>query len=214
MKDFKIRVENDEQFNEIVELFKALGVTGSVPRGVKFLLSYEYESSNTLTWGNNADEFILSKNKEITLPKLRDLVILHRNHVNDATHAGKEDDTKWFVSRDDEYYEYGRATLGAIGWVKSSKYLFDESNAQPIQKEEKETQPELTQKDYVNKYMDGENVQYFSDCFEGWISLDSIDLVVIRDGNLQLRIAPKTILIDGNYCTKEEALKVIEEYFA
>lgn len=212
MKDFKICVENKEQFDEILELCTKVGINSDVPRGTNFI--FLHENSRTLDWSNNSATFIQDGNKHITLSELRkyhDQIVLSRNDVNDATHVDCENDA-WFVSSDEKYYWF---VPKRRVWREKTKEFADHYNAQPIQKEEKETQPELNWQYWLNRWMNLKDDEVDVNCFiDGkWKSLSLVMLASIKNIT-GFCIVPKTINIEGQDYTKEEALKLIEEYFA
>ena len=88
MNNYKIKVNNEAESREAQDLFEQLGFTwaGDHPENGDWY-SHLYAENSTCcylspyVWGGLADRF-----KEITLPQLRDIVVLHRNDVKDATH--------------------------------------------------------------------------------------------------------------------------------
>ena len=91
---YKIRVNNKAESKEAQELLFELGYYWAYRSiGKKFF----YEESDVFLFANvdgvigaegigNADFFNSNSAKEITIPQLKDLVVLHRNDVKDATH--------------------------------------------------------------------------------------------------------------------------------
>lgn len=76
--------------------------------------------------------------KEITLPELRDLVVLKRNSIEDATHKGSITDNVYYVSSDEEVYRFESSA-----WCFSTVIVAD---LKPIEKPMKE---------YLDKQQDG-----------------------------------------------------------
>ena len=84
MEQFKIRVNNEAESKEAQELFFALGAKcAEVENNHE---SIQLWGDATITSHSKHDEVDDYCFKEITLPKLRDIVVLHRNDVKDATH--------------------------------------------------------------------------------------------------------------------------------
>ena len=105
MKDLKIRVNSEAESKEAQELFFELGYTWSGDS--KDIFDFDMPEY-IVNWNNGyitvGDDF--DKNRqEITLPELRDLVVLKRNSIDDATHEDKNDpefkyrliDNNWYV---------------------------------------------------------------------------------------------------------------------
>lgn len=94
--NYKIRVNNEAESKEAQELLFELGYYWAYRSiGKKFF----YEERDIFLFANvdgvistctggieNTDFFNSNSAKEITLPQLRDIVVLHRNDVKDATH--------------------------------------------------------------------------------------------------------------------------------
>ena len=88
MDNYKIKVNDEAESKEAQDLFFELGCEW---RDSKKDISnldavYIYAVDEILTFGFNEFNFRGSANTELTLPQLRDLVVLHRNDVKDATH--------------------------------------------------------------------------------------------------------------------------------
>ena len=93
MKDFKIEVKNQEESKEAQELLFELGYEWMGLRGPRYLemhIGFKYLTAyfnrKRLAQGELGDA-----DKEITLPQLRDMAVLHRNDVVDATHECRTD---------------------------------------------------------------------------------------------------------------------------
>lgn len=96
MENLKIRVENEAESKYAQELFFELGYKWNHLEGYLDLIKYP----NIIRWHNTGEitqsiesDILYKECKEITLPELRDMVVLKRNDVGDATHTdpnGKE----------------------------------------------------------------------------------------------------------------------------
>ena len=94
LSKYKMRVDSKAESKEAQELLFELGYYWAYRNiGKKFF----YEESDVFLFANvngvigtegieKTDFFNSNSAKEITLPQLRDLVVLHRNDVKDATH--------------------------------------------------------------------------------------------------------------------------------
>ena len=136
MKDLKIRVNSEAESKEAQELFFELGYTW---RGdSKDIFDFDMPEY-IVNWNNGyitvGDDF--DKNRqEITLPELRDLVVLNRNSIDDATHEDKNDREFKYRLIDNNWYVI---TEGNPVWRKDSIDLNESSLfIKPIEKPMKE----------------------------------------------------------------------------
>lgn len=149
MESLKVRVENEVESIEVQDLFFELGAK---PRSVLknwknedykvawFALGQSGELHNEVVFRDNDSGISCSPMfKEITLPQLRDLVVLKRNDVGDATHVGKSES---------EYY-IGDKSYFWDGAKWEQRDFYDLSKLKPI--EEKE----MKQQEYLVKNADG-----------------------------------------------------------
>lgn len=131
MDNYKIKVKDEADSKEAQELFFALGVTR--PDGtaniyhsptvfgllvVDGLLNYVFADS----------VFYDSKSKELTLPQLRDLVVLKRNDINDATHT--DGNRKAFLDSAGEYHYW---CFHKNEWIDSKYIAYLIQYLKPIQ---------------------------------------------------------------------------------
>ncbi|EPH2435569.1 hypothetical protein PL734_003628, partial [Acinetobacter baumannii] len=105
MDNYKIKVKDEAESKEAQELLKQLGFQeeGFTGIGLPCYLA---------TWnGGYADYYFGSlsegrKREELTLPQLRDLVVLKRNDVKDATHNNFRTNTPYLKQGENEYYMF------------------------------------------------------------------------------------------------------------
>ena len=102
MENYKVKVNSEAESKEAQELFiqlgykePAQGLFGGV--GIK---SIQARDDMDLTWGNDHGG-ISSEFKEITLPQLKDMVVLKRNNPKDSTHY-RGDGKEYFQTHDKE----------------------------------------------------------------------------------------------------------------
>lgn len=135
--------------------------------------------------------------KEITLPKLRDIVVLKRNDVSDATHVQKNDKSnKYYVG--DSVYNFNGV------WVKTTISKSDISGClKSISNKDKE----MTWQDALRAVADGKEVEVKN---ISWFDINDLKLGQIKKGK-EFRIKPQTIHIDGGDYTKEDLLKIAGE---
>lgn len=97
MDNYKIKVNGSTEFKEVRKLLEQLGFewVGSFPECSDWF-SHLYTRGGKCSYlpiqmWNELEDSI----KELTLPQLRDLVVLKRNDVKDATHIDPEDGLKY-----------------------------------------------------------------------------------------------------------------------
>lgn len=133
MENLKIFVANEAENKEAQELFFDLGYYWAYKNlGKKLLLSKKdvylfAESNGILGTGNKENESFFNdwRGKEITLQELRDMVVLKRNDVADATHEDYSGLKHLLLT-------HTRHVWGDNMWLISSA---DFSKLKPIQKE-------------------------------------------------------------------------------
>ena len=80
MENYKVKVNNWDESKEVQELYIALGATGSVRQITSKWVCLYYKQITFYDLLPNVDF------KQVTIQHLRDLVVLKRNSVDDATH--------------------------------------------------------------------------------------------------------------------------------
>ncbi len=181
------------------ELFFALGNSFTAPTNYdvnSYLFIFSY-SCGKLTHSNDVSNFNNSENQEITLPQLRDLVVLKRDDVGDATHTYKDDyKEKYYIGNsvykwEDSYWEAVSLNETYIsGWLK------------PITNDK-----EMTWQDALRAVADGKEVVFNN----GFVSSDMSSYLKGHFLNCSFSLKPQTIYIDGGDYTKEELLKIAGE---
>ncbi|QJF31682.1 hypothetical protein HIN86_15585 [Acinetobacter baumannii] len=120
MDNYKIKVNDEAESKEAQELFFELGYSwlgcGKYYNRIgnyTFITAYPDEMLLRMGWGGDTD-------KELPLPQLRDLVVLKRNDVKDATHRDKQQNSIYLTSDKVIYYWQGEWCKSAIN--KSNDY--------------------------------------------------------------------------------------------
>jgi hypothetical protein len=111
MENLKVKANNKSESKEAQDLFSDLGFTNS--GALRYGEGHVYVFADT-----NINRFYNATNqnvKEITLQKLKDLVVLKRNSIDDATHY--YDDSKYYLT-DSEFYQYSENK-----WVNIDEYV-------------------------------------------------------------------------------------------
>ncbi|HGW3602051.1 TPA: hypothetical protein ACNIBD_003770 [Acinetobacter nosocomialis] len=137
-------------------------------------------------WGGDTD-------KELTLPQLRDLVVLKRNDVKDATHRDKRDESIYLTSDKVIYYWQGEWCKSAIN--KSNDYEnYIANSLTPI------TQPQapalISGADVLRALADGKEVEGFSEENEEWIPIVYFSVQEVVNGLYKFRLKPQTIKVE------------------
>lgn len=196
MDNYKIKVKDEAESKEAQELLKHLGFheEGFTDLGLPCYLA---------TWdGGYADYYIDSlsegrKREELTLPQLRDLVVLKRNDVKDVTHRDKRDESIYLTSDKVIYYWQGEWCKSAIN--KSNDYEnYIANSLTPI------TQPQdpslISGAEALRALADGKEVE-FKDGTGKWENIKyhmNLDLSMFLTAPewMIFRLKPQTIKVD------------------
>lgn len=204
MQNYKIEVADEAESKEVQELLFALGCYWyNLGKEVNYLKNkfLFVNGIKQISRHNDDDIFFQSDNQEITLPQLHDLVVLHRNDVNDATHEVIGNNDPLFMTSDGELY-YFHVTLEK--WQKHGSTATDvilSDYARPIKE-----QPQMTWQDALRAVADGKGVEVKN---ISWFNAENLKLEQIKQGK-EFRIAPQRKTLNGNF-TKEELLKIAGE---
>lgn len=193
MESYKIRVNNEAESKEAQELFFELGYSWpSTGKNVQsqffFLIAY---SDGDLNW-NTRSQFGTDDSKELTLPQLRDLVVLKRNDVKDTTHRDKRDESIYLTSDKVIYYWQGEWCKSAIN--KSNDYEnYIANSLTPI------TQPQdpalISGAEALRALADGKEVEFKHDT-QGWVPCLGLNIERVLGGWHQMRLKPQTIKLE------------------
>ena len=200
MKEYKIRVANEDESKEVQGLLFELGYkwnTGGKEYTflkLPFLSTWE---SGTIKCGVHEQSFIELKQQEITLPQLRDLAVLHRNDENDATHI--LDDGKYYIGNKVYFWDEEK-------WVNcSTSVQYALTKCTPIQKGKEITS--MTWQDALRAVLEGKEVEM--EWADSWYKVETVRVNNIKKGK-SFRLAPQRKELNGNF-TKEELLKIAGE---
>ena len=191
LKKYKIKL-TPETSTEVQELLFELGYAWpSSGKSVKNLSAKHIFAYSDGRLGYSYDKIYFNgcEGKEITLSQLRDLVVLKRNNVSDATHIS-EDGEMYHIANDIFVWQDEK-------WAQSSVLT-------PELKPIKEAEPQMTWEDAVRAVLDGKDVEAegFNSIRE-WLELN---IGTAKD----FRLKPETIELNGEF-TKEELLKIVGE---
>ncbi|QHJ84279.1 MAG: hypothetical protein [Bacteriophage sp.] len=190
--NYKIKV-TPETSEEVQKLFFELGYIWHF-KGRK--ISYKEkpylfaESDGYIMYDYNTNFFNSTKNQEITLPQLRDLAVLKRNDVNDATHEHIESGNKYYRGFKDYVFD-------GVEWILTD--ITFPNSLKPINRG-------MTWQDALCAVADGKDIDMrFNGEFEPLINLLEAWLY-----GKEFRIKPQIFYIKGGNYTKEELLKIAE----
>ena len=199
MNNYKIKLNNEAESKEAQDLFEQLGFTwaGDYPENGDWY-SHLYAEKSTCcnlpiyVWNGLGDKF-----QELTLPQLRELVVLHRNDVKDATHRDKRDESIYLTSDKVIYYWQGEWCKSAIN--KSNDYEnYIANSLTPITQPQ---DPALISGDVALRALaDGKEVQCTITGKNDWTK----DIYGIQPyyflgggvGQFQFRLKPRTIKLE------------------
>lgn len=196
MDNYKIKVKDEAESKEAQELFFDLGYEWrDSKRDITNLdATHIYADDGFLTFGFNDFNFRGSDNEELTLPQLRDLVVLKRNDVNDATHVDPGG-TK-HVEIDGRWYWFHEESTPDIqfGWVESAAYReYDDNVLKPITKPQ---DPALISgAEALRALADGKEVEYL-EVSEKWRDAKFLTANVLLVGDFSIRLKPQTIKLE------------------
>lgn len=195
MESYKIQVNNEAESKEVQELFFELGY--SWPGCVKYynnIGSYTfiaaYPDEMLLRWRGDTD-------KELTLPQLRDLVVLKRNDVKDAN---VYEDTECsclynlYLTADRELYFYH---CGKEKWIISSLNHDEDYYAtlKPIKKSQPQDPALISGAEALRALADGKEVEFKHDT-QGWVTCLGLNIERVLGGWHQMRLKPQTIKVE------------------
>ncbi|WP_407488327.1 hypothetical protein [Acinetobacter baumannii] len=193
MDNYKIKVKDEAESKEAQELFFALGV--SRPDGTKNtyhsptvfgllvvdgLLNYVFAES--VFYDSNA--------KDLTLPQLRDLVVLKRNDINDATHA--DEDRRAYLDSEGKYHFYIHAENK---WNYSQDVQYVGQYLKPI------AQPQdpalISGAEALRALADGKEVVGKAKDYESeWLDASHWTLTAFLEDAVYFKVKPQTIKLE------------------
>lgn len=197
MKNLKIKVMTEQESKEAQELFFELGA------------EWKYRSIGKNFHFNERDGFLycdgccistgdkdkglkyfnkLKTHMDVTLPQLRDKVVLHRNDVRDATHIRVRDEKIYFKSSEDRIYHMLDCEWVLSTWENSQL----EPQLKPI-KGEKQMENLISGKEVYQALADGKEVEVFFGT--SWCEALGITIHTINTGEYKFRLKPRTIKI-------------------
>ena len=134
MENLKIRVNSEDESKQAQELFFELGYKKYNWSNLENYPIQINAASKNMTYSDFGNRKDLNGIKKVTLGELRDLVVLKRNDVGDATH-GNELTQRGYLTSDGVEYMYD---FFDKKWRRSTTLTFSNSKLKPIEKPMKE----------------------------------------------------------------------------
>ncbi|KMV24807.1 hypothetical protein [Acinetobacter baumannii] len=191
MDNYKIKVNDEAESKEAQELFVKLGFE-------KTGFTCDEFPCYLATWEGGFSDYVLDslsvsrERKELTIPQLRDLVVLKRGDVKDATHRDKQQNSIYLTSDKVIYYWDAEWLNSAIN--KSNDYEnYIANSLTPI------TQPQdpalISGADALRALADGKEVEFKHDT-QGWVTCLGLNIERVLGGWHQMRLKPQTIKLE------------------
>ena len=170
MENLKIKVNSEAESKEVQDLFIKLGCdkTFGYMTGVMFIGMV----GGGMAFFPTLHSYMVSEAKEITLPELRDMVVLKRNNIGDATHVGKDLGIPYFVTSGGDVKVWDKK-----GWVIACATL---DNLKPIGGKEMKAK-EYLKKIGNNEYMLMDGAGYSGQ--DNWIEIPEGAEMLIQGGS-------------------------------
>ncbi|MFP0926412.1 hypothetical protein ACLDZS_01845 [Acinetobacter baumannii] len=187
MDNYKIKVKDEAESKEAQELFFELGFRWEWTQDKEVLRGstpYLFTLGVNIGYGLSLTKFDECVGKELTLPQLRDLVVLKRNDINDATHTCENDfkyiciDERWHLMTTD-------------GWFHVS---VNPKALKPI------NQPQdpalISGAEALRALADGKEVEANNSDFGYWIDARNLSVKDFFDDIHIFRLKPQTIKLE------------------
>ncbi|MGQ1216113.1 hypothetical protein ACT4Z6_16220 [Acinetobacter baumannii] len=214
MDNYKIKVNDEAESKEAQELFFELGYSwlccGKYYNRIgnyTFITAYPDEMLLRMGWGGDTD-------KELTLPQLRDLVVLKRGDVKDATHRDKQQnsiyltsdkviyywDAEWLnsaINKSNVYENYIANSLTPIAQPQDPALISGAEAELVAQAKKFITSDHLNRFEAAEAHLEGHPVQFMlanGDFID--ITSDTTLGIFEKDGGYSFRLKPQTIKLE------------------
>lgn len=189
MDNYKIKVKDEAESKEAQELFVQLGYELFKSKRIGVVATED----NGTVYPDVIGNWDAYEGEELTLPQLRDLVVLKRNDVKDATHRDKRDESIYLTSDKVIYYWQGEWCKSAIN--KSNDYEnYIANSLTPIAKPQAPAL--ISGADALRALADGKEVEGFSEENEEWIPIVYFSVQEVVNGLYKFRLKPQTIKLE------------------
>ncbi|TPU89732.1 hypothetical protein FJU95_00205 [Acinetobacter baumannii] len=199
MDNYKIKVKDEAESKEAQELFVQLGYELFKSKRIGIVATED----NGTVYPDVIGNWDAYEGKELTLPQLRDLVVLKRNDVKDANHHA-ERGGEYFITSDGDIYFW------MCKWVKST--LGSAESLTATETSQPQDPALISGAEAKLAWAKGEIVEYFSKSRDEWFEVKGNTFVSVFDSAEKLRIKPQSIKVELELPKPFEP-KVGEEYF-
>lgn len=200
MNNYKIRVNNEAESREAQELFFALGykkgvcTSGEYPATIVAVVESLHRDtpfySRALSLNHDAHKDYIG----LTLPQLHDLVVLHRNDIDDANWETEGDDQiyedssgKSFIFREQGWDELQRHEMRQAMWEKTKPKTQTTENEQGL----------ISGADALRALADGETVEVKRIHDNEWKPAQIFGVSVFTDSETtSFRLKPCTVKLE------------------
>ncbi|PZM16594.1 hypothetical protein DOL94_10480 [Acinetobacter baumannii] len=186
MDNYKIKVNDEAESKEAQELFVQLGYSNRQSKRFGFVYTQNGEigCDSMEHWAYYNDLC-----QELTLPKLRDLVVLKRGDVKDATHEDQYGD-KWLYL-DERHYVYLNDQ-----WDLPIGEFLERYELKPILPVKKQDPALISGADALRALADGKEVEANNSDFGYWIDARNLSVKDFFDDIHIFRLKPQTIKLE------------------
>ncbi|WP_239819102.1 hypothetical protein [Acinetobacter baumannii] len=181
MDNYKIKVKDEAESKEAQELFVQLGYELFKSKRIGIVATED----NGTVYPDVIGNWDAYEGKELTLPQLRDLVVLKRGDVKDATHQDKYDASLKYVYLNGEWYEW------INGWMAG---CINPAKLTPITQTQ---DPALISgAEALRALADGKEVEFQQN--ENWYSIiySNVHVKCVLNDSYKLRLKPQTIKVE------------------
>ncbi|EHU1526736.1 hypothetical protein LLH92_004018 [Acinetobacter baumannii] len=195
MDNYKIKVKDEAESKEAQELFEQLGYSNGQSKRFGFVYTQNGEigCDSMEHW-----DYYNDLCQELTLPKLRDLVVLKRNDVKDANCIDKKREA-WYLASDGTYYAWQYRKLC---WDTESDACVEAHDIKPINQPQ---DPALISGDVALANVHKCTVQYLHDDepYGRWTTITDnlwsqyhLGMFLDPDTKFKFRFKPQTIKVE------------------
>ncbi|WP_269511541.1 hypothetical protein [Acinetobacter baumannii] len=204
MDNYKIKVKDEAESKEAQELFVQLGYELFKSKRIGIVATED----NGTVYPDVIGNWDAYEGKELTLPQLRDLVVLKRNDVKDANHHA-ERGGEYFITSDGDIYfwmcKWVKSTLGSAESLTATETsqpqdpaLISGAEAELVAQAKKFiTSDHLNRFEAAEAHLEGHPVQFMlanGDFID--ITSDTTLGIFEKDGGYSFRLKPQTIKVE------------------
>ncbi|MFX5874101.1 hypothetical protein ABTE67_01135 [Acinetobacter baumannii] len=186
MDNYKIKVKDEAESKEAQVLFEQLGYSNGQSKRFGFVYTQNGEigCDSIEHW-----DYYNDLCQELTLPQLRDLVVLKRNDVKDATHEDQYGD-KWLYL-DERHYVYLN-----YQWSLPTGEFLERYELKPIEKSQPQDPALISGAEALRALADGKEVEANNSDFGYWIDARNLSVKDFFDDIHIFRLKPQTIKLE------------------